>query len=92
MSVGPSDAAGSPPSPDPDLPGEFVSEDLRNDCARFLEELRRLVGLRRELTPEKAAWLPARVSDPACPDLLAESPDGAAAQSPPNSGSAHPGQ
>jgi hypothetical protein len=92
MNVGPSDAAGSPPSPEPDPPGEFVSEDLRNDCARFLDELRRLVGLRRELTPEKAAWLPARVSDPACPDLLAESSDGAAAQSPPNSRRQHASQ
>jgi hypothetical protein len=92
MNVGPSHAAGSRPSPEPDLPGEFVSEDLRNDCARFLHEQRRLVGLRRELTPEKAAWLPARVSDPACPDLLAESPDGAAAQLPPNSRSTQAGQ
>jgi hypothetical protein len=91
MSVGPGHA-GSPPSPEPDLPGEFVSEDLRNDCARFLDELRRLVGLRRELTPEKAAWPPARVRDPACPDLLAESPDGAAAQVPPNSHSKQAGQ
>jgi hypothetical protein len=23
----------------PEVPGEFVSDDLRNDCARFLDEL-----------------------------------------------------
>jgi hypothetical protein len=74
MNSGPSHAAGSPPSPEPNLPGEFVSEDLRNDCARFLDELRRVVGLRRELPSERAAWTPARPSDP---------------QSPPNSRSEH---
>jgi hypothetical protein len=77
MSVGPNDAAGSPPSPEPELPGEFVSNELRNDCARFLDELRRLVELRRELTPDSAAWAPGRFSDP---------------QAPPNSRSAQPGQ
>ena len=92
MNAGPSHRPGSPPSPEPNLPGEFVSEDLRNDCARFLNELRRLVGLRRELTPEKAAWLPARGSGPACPDLRAESPNGASAQLPPNSRSTQAGQ
>jgi len=42
----------------PELPGEFVSDELRNDCARFLDELKRLVELRRELTPDRAAWAP----------------------------------
>jgi hypothetical protein len=56
MDVGPSHAAGSP-SPERELPGEFVSEDLRNDCARFLDELRRLVEVRRGLPPESAAWV-----------------------------------
>ena len=63
MSVGPSHAAGSP-SPERELPGEFVSDDLRNDCARFLGELRQLVELRRELTPDSAAWAPSRLGDP----------------------------
>ena len=57
MNVGPNHAAGAPPSPDPEPPGEFVSDDLRNDCARFLGELRQRVELRRELTPGSAAWL-----------------------------------
>jgi hypothetical protein len=60
MNSGPSNAAGSPPSPEPGLPGEFVSEELRTDCARFLDEQRRLVGLRRELLPESVAWVPRR--------------------------------
>ena len=77
MNVGPSHAAGSPPSPDPGLPGEFVSDDLRNDCARFLDELRRRVELRPELTPDSGAWAPGRLSDP---------------QPPPNSRSAQRGQ
>jgi hypothetical protein len=72
MNVGPSHAPGSP-SPERELPGEFVSDDLRNDCARFLDELRRLVELRRELTPDSAAWAPG-LSDP---------------QAPPNSRTAH---
>jgi hypothetical protein len=58
MNVGPSHAGGSPPSPDPELPGEFVSDDLRDDCARFLDELRQLVELRRQPTPDNAAWAP----------------------------------
>ena len=61
----------------PELPGEFVSDELRNDCARFLDELRRLVELRHEPAPESAAWAPGRLSDP---------------QAAPNSRSAHSGQ
>lgn len=76
---------GSPSSPKPELPGEFVSEDMRDDCARFLNELRALIGLRRELPPESAAWVPGCVSDPACPDVIAEGRGEAEAQSPPNS-------
>jgi hypothetical protein len=93
MNSGPSHADGSPPSPEPELPGEFVSEELRTDCARFLDEQRRLVELRRNLPPESAAWVrcPGRVSDPACPDVIAEGPDGAAAQSP-NTRAAQAGQ
>jgi hypothetical protein len=63
---------GSSPSPEPALPGEFVSDDLREDCARFLQEQRALIALRRELSPESAAWALGRVSDPACPDVIAE--------------------
>ena len=32
------------------LPGEFVSEDLRADCARFLEELRVVISRRSEVS------------------------------------------
>ena len=41
----------------PELPGEFVSEELRADCARFLEELRALVRHRTELRREGAFWV-----------------------------------
>jgi hypothetical protein len=64
VNPGPSQAAGVPPSPEPELPGELVSEDLRTDCARFLDELRALIALRGELTPENGAWVPSRLSDP----------------------------
>jgi hypothetical protein len=60
----------------PELPGEFVSDELRNDCARFLDELKRLVELRRELKTDSAAWAPGP-TDP---------------QPPPNSRSAQMGQ
>jgi hypothetical protein len=92
MNFGPGHATGSPSSPEPEVPGEFVSEYLRTDCARFLSELRRLVGLRRELPPESASWVPGRVSNAACEDVIAECRDGAAAQSPPNSRAAQAGQ
>lgn len=77
MNVGPSHGAGSPLTPEPELPGEFVSDDLRHDCARFLDEQRRLVELRRALTPDSAAWAPGHMSEP---------------QAPPNSRSAQSGQ
>ena len=67
MNLGPNQAAGSGPTPEPELPGEFVSNDLRNDCARFLDELRRRVELRREPTPDRPAWTPGRLSDPQAP-------------------------
>jgi hypothetical protein len=66
MNVGPSHAAGSP-SPERELPGEFVSDDLRNDCARFLDEQRRLVELRRQPAPDSAAWALGDPSDPQAP-------------------------
>ena len=55
MSSGPNGGAGSRPSPEPELPGEFVSEDLRADCGRFLDELLARVELRREVAPESGA-------------------------------------
>ena len=74
MNVGPSHAGGSPPSPAPELPGEFVSDELRNDCARFLDELRRLVELRRQPAPDNAAWDAGRLSDPQSPPGSRSSP------------------
>jgi hypothetical protein len=41
-----------------ELPGEFVSEDLRADCERFLDELRALVRFRREPQAKRTAWAP----------------------------------
>ncbi len=92
MSSGPSREADSPPPQEPEPPGEFVSEELRSDCARFLKELRALVGLRSALPPESAAWVPARARDRARPDVTAEGRRGTAAQPPPNSRSAQSGQ
>jgi hypothetical protein len=56
MISGPNGGAGSQPSPEPDLPGEFVSENLRADCGRFLDELLARVELCRELAPESGVW------------------------------------
>ena len=41
-----------------ELPGEFVSEDLRADCARFLEDQRALIRWRADLPPGSEGWLP----------------------------------
>lgn len=46
------------PKKEPELPGEFVSEELRADCSRFLEELRALLGRRAELLAASAGWVP----------------------------------
>ena len=78
MNSAPSYAAGSPPSPESELPGEFVSEDLRADCARFLNEQRRQIGFRRDLAPESAAWVPGHLGDSAPSDVIAEGRGGAA--------------
>jgi len=54
----------TPPHPDrapareSELPGEFVSEDLRADCARFLEDLRARIGVRADLPPGSTGWVP----------------------------------
>jgi len=53
---GPSESADSSPSPEPRPPGEFVSEELQIDCARFLDELRALLRHRREQPPGRTAW------------------------------------
>ncbi len=76
MSSGPSREAEAPPPQEPELPGEFVSEELRSDCARFLKELRALVGLRSALPPESAAWVPARARDRARPGCDRRRPAG----------------
>jgi hypothetical protein len=54
---GPNEQPEKPPTGRPELPGEFVSEDLRADCARFLEDLRALVGHRAEML-ERPGWVP----------------------------------
>jgi len=53
-----------PPMRAPDLPGDFVSEQLRADCARFLEELRVLVRRRAVMLDAQTDWPP----DPAPDD------------------------
>jgi hypothetical protein len=45
------------------LPGEFVSEEMRADCARFLEELRAVISRRNEVS-EGPAWGPSEQSGP----------------------------
>ena len=56
---GPSEQPETPPAREPEPPGEFVSEDLRADCTRFLEAIHALVGRRAEmLGPAKTGWVP----------------------------------
>lgn len=55
---GPSAEAGSSAPSEPELPGEFVSEELRADCARFLDELRASVRARRKRPAERTDWAP----------------------------------
>jgi hypothetical protein len=57
---GPTDEPDTPAAGERDLPGDFVSEDLRADCARFLDELRTLIGRRAELPLADADWVPRR--------------------------------
>ena len=42
----------------PNLPGDFVSEELRADCTRFLEAIHALVGRRAEMLGAKTGWVP----------------------------------
>jgi hypothetical protein len=46
---------------EPELPGEFVSEDLRADCARFLEDQRALIRWRADLPSGGTGWVSGRV-------------------------------
>ena len=55
MKSGPEPEVGS--SSEPELPGEFVSNELRADCARFLDELRAVLRRRRGEPDEQGAWL-----------------------------------
>jgi len=48
------------PAPESEPPGEFVSEDLRADCARFLEELRTQIDGRADLPRGSTGWVPGR--------------------------------
>jgi hypothetical protein len=48
-----------PGSPDP-LPGHFVSDQHRSDCARFLDEVRSMVNRRREADRDRLRLGPAR--------------------------------
>jgi hypothetical protein len=57
---GPSEEPESSRACEPKLPGDFVSEDLRDDCARFLEELQALIARRAEMPPNGAQWVPRR--------------------------------
>jgi hypothetical protein len=56
--AGPSEQPKRPTGREPELPGDFVSEDLRADCIRFLEELRALIGRRAELLAASGGWVP----------------------------------
>jgi hypothetical protein len=40
------------------VPGEFVSPELRDDCARFLDELMTSIDSRREEQAERESWIP----------------------------------
>jgi hypothetical protein len=46
----------------PEPPGEFVSDELRDDCARFLDELRTQLHRREEARPD-GSWVPRLPSD-----------------------------
>ena len=39
----------TPPARGPEVPGDFVSEELRADCLRFLEDLRAMVARRAKM-------------------------------------------
>jgi len=55
---GPSEQPERPHACEPKPPGQFVSEDLRADCTRFLENSRALAGRRADLPAESNGWVP----------------------------------
>jgi hypothetical protein len=56
---GPNEQPETPPGArTPNLPGDFVSEELRADCTRFLEAIHALVGRRAEMLGAKTGWVP----------------------------------
>jgi hypothetical protein len=42
------------------LPGHFVSDEHRSDCARFLDEVRSMVDRRRQVDRDRPRLGPAR--------------------------------
>jgi hypothetical protein len=61
MNSGPEPEPVSSGADETELPGEFVSDDLRVDCARFLHDVRTRAALRTE-SPLGGLWLPARAA------------------------------
>jgi hypothetical protein len=59
---GPEPEATSSPA-EPELPGEFVSEAMRADCARFLHDLRARTAIRRE-SRLAGDWSPVNRTNP----------------------------
>jgi len=57
---GPKEQPETPPGGrTPNLPGDFVSEELRADCTRFLEAIHALVERRAEMMlGAKTRWVP----------------------------------
>jgi hypothetical protein len=55
---GPTDGQPSQPDDARGVPGEFVSADLHDDCARFLDEVRRMIGSRRDRPIGRHDWIP----------------------------------
>jgi hypothetical protein len=60
---GPEPEATSSPAAEPELPGEFVSEAMRADCARFLHDLRARTTIRRD-SRLAGDWSPANRTNP----------------------------
>jgi hypothetical protein len=48
------------PGPPDAMPGHFVSDEHRSDCARFLDEVRSMVNRRREADRDRPRLGPAR--------------------------------
>jgi hypothetical protein len=55
---GPGHQAESAPEHESAPPGDFVSDELRDDCARFLDELRSQIH-RRDESRRDDGWVPA---------------------------------